>query len=82
MLIEKTEQMAYEIADGIDEAKACLEDIKERWNRGEEIRESLIDVAIKNLNQAHHQAKTIEIAMKNLNKYLKTVEEVLNDANY
>ena len=82
MITEKIKTMAYEIADGIDETKACLEDIRERWNRGEEIRESLFDVAIKDLNKAHHQAKIIEIAMKNLSKYLETVEEVLNDANY
>lgn len=82
MLIEKLKQMAYEIADGIDETKACLEDIKERWNRGEEIRGSLFDVAIKDLNQAHHQAKMIEIAMKHLNEFIETVEEVVNEDNY
>lgn len=82
MLIEKLKQMAYEIADGIDETKACLEDIKERWNKGEEIRESLFDVAVKDLNQAHHQAKMIEIAMKHLSEFIETVEGVLNEDNY
>lgn len=82
MLIEKLKEMSYEIADCVDEANACLDDIRESWNRNEEIDESKIELCRTDLMEAHRRAKTIEIAMKNLNDYLKTVVEVLNDRNY
>lgn len=82
MLIEKIGQMAYEIADGIEETSGCLAEIRERWNREEEVRDSLIEVALDNLKQAHHQAVTIEIAMKRLSEDLATVGGMLNENNY
>lgn len=82
MLTEKLKEYAYNISADIEESMMCLNDIEKHWERGEEIRESEIELCRDELRKAYHTAKTIEITMKGMSEYLKTISEVLNDRNY
>jgi len=81
MLTEKLNDMAYDVSSHIEEALACLEDIKNEWHRGEEIDTSLLSVMKDDLQIAMHVANKMVICLKYVGEYMKTAEEILND-NY
>ena len=80
-MINRFKDMAYGISADIEEAMMCLQDIRDAWHRGDEIRESLIDVANDDLKSAYKSALKIEAMMQQIIKFEEQSKEILDENN-